>query len=577
MDHSLSVDALDDCERRFRSAFSNAAIGMTIIDPDGKYAYANEVFLRILGYLENELVGLHYSVVIHPDDRAQSLEAFRAVVEGGRTGYVNERRLVRKDGGLIWARVSVSSACDAIRPTQMIALIEDITDRKRMEDALRTSEERFRIASENASDLVFEWDLETNQVKVFGPAEATLGGWPVPRDFASWEKIVHPDDLARLLPQLTRHIETGKPYRGAYRVLGRNGQTYHYANRGQAIRNAEGRAYKWIGLATDITEQKRAEESLSQLAAIVQYSEDAIIGANLYGIVTTWNEGARKMLGYRAEEVLGKPISDFVPAPGRVSIQGLIEEISLGAVRRLDEVIWISRARGELTVSLTISPIKRASGEVTGVALIAHDITDRKKVEEKLAHQALHDSLTGLPNRLLLVERLAAAIDRSRSLQTITAAIYIDLDGFKFVNDTLGHEVGDTLLQQAALRLGQRLRPQDTLARMGGDEFMLVVSALPTESFAGVVAERMAAALREPFSIANRELHITASMGISLYPRDGADVSTLARHADSAMYQAKRAGKNCHRFFLPEAEAVALEGLELESEPCPAAAVESLP
>ena len=185
MDHSLSVDALDDCERRFRSAFSNAAIGMTIIDPDGKYAYANEVFLRILGYLENELVGLHYSVVIHPDDRAQSLEAFRAVVEGGRTGYVNERRLVRKDGGLIWARVSVSSACDAIRPTQMIALIEDITDRKRMEDALRTSEERFRIASENASDLVYEWDLETSRVNVFGPAEATLGDWPVPRDFAS--------------------------------------------------------------------------------------------------------------------------------------------------------------------------------------------------------------------------------------------------------------------------------------------------------------------------------------------------------------------------------------------------------
>ncbi|MBZ5607417.1 MAG: EAL domain-containing protein [Acidobacteriia bacterium] len=412
--------------------------------------------------------------------------------------------------------------------------------------------------------MIFERDLRTGEVEVCGALADRLGDWPAPRSFEAWKSMVHPEDLEQVLSNMSRHIRSGERYSGEFRVIGRNGQTYHYSSRGQSIRNPAGEPYKWIGLATDITERKTAEEAVSQLAAIVQSSEDAIIGTSLEGSITTWNGGAEKLLGFTAAEALSAPFSILLARPDQAA--EILDPSARGEVSRRDEAVFKRQDGTEVPVSLTVSPIRKASGGIAGVATIARDISARKRSEDQLAYQAQHDHLTGLPNRILLADRLASSIDRARQGGLMTAVIYVDLDGFKLVNDTLGHEAGDELLQQVTDRLRACIRDPDTLARMGGDEFMLVLNLVPEDAIALAIAERLRAALKKPFSVADRQLYVTASMGISMYPRDGGDVSTLRRNADAAMYQAKHSGKDRVLFFTPALRTTVLERLELETE-----------
>jgi diguanylate cyclase (GGDEF)-like protein len=244
----------------------------------------------------------------------------------------------------------------------------------------------------------------------------------------------------------------------------------------------------------------------------------------------------------------------------------ILSQIRRGQCAHQDEAQFLRSDRSQVPVLLSISPISKPNGVMTGSAIIARDISARKQAEQEMAHYALHDHLTGLPNRLLLAERLADAIGCPNPTGTGTAVIFVDLDGFKFVNDTLGHETGDVLLQQVAQRLSACVRRGDVLARMGGDEFMVVVNGVGDDQTALAVAERLRVALQDPFVVAHHELVITASMGISIYPRDGTDVSSLRRNADAAMYEAKQAGKDRVHFYTPALGAAFQVRLEMESD-----------
>jgi diguanylate cyclase (GGDEF)-like protein/PAS domain S-box-containing protein len=439
----------------------------------------------------------------------------------------------------------------------------DVDSLMQMNDAIRGTsayaQDRLRIVAENASDTIYEWDLGTGELEVSGPVQDRLGDLPMPRNYEAWKSMIHPDDVVRVVSELSRYIETGQRYAGEFRLIGRNGRTYHYSNRGQALHNSAGDPYKWIGFATDITEFKIAEEAAWQLAAIVRGSQDGIIGTNLLGAITNWNGGAEELLGYSATEILGKPISTIMPLLDRNILNA-----NQAGVSRIEEAVLVRKDGADAIVSLTTSPIRNTSGEPAGVAVIVKDIATRQNAERELAYQARHDSLTGLPNRLLLADRLEDAIDRSRHSALMAGLIYVDLDGFKFVNESLGHEVGDMLLQSVAKRLSTCVRQGDTLARVGGDEFMLIVTEIVDCDKALAVAERLRMALRKPFLVSEHELYITVSIGISIFPSDGADVSTLWRNADAAMYDAKR-GKDQIQFYLPAMRAAFIERLELET------------
>jgi diguanylate cyclase (GGDEF)-like protein/PAS domain S-box-containing protein len=559
-----STIALPECDRRFRSAFTHAAIGVAIIDSTGAYVFANQTFCRISGYEDHELCQLKFTATLHPEDRDSRLKLFQQLIAGEIGSYVSERRFIRKDGQVVWVRLSITLSGDAVRPSQIIVFVEDITERKQTEDALRASEERFRIASENASDMIYEWDLRTGEVDVFGPNHQRLGDWPTPPSYEAWKKMVHPEDLERIVPELERYIGSGERYNGEFRVVGRNGSIFYYSNRGQAIRNAAGEPSKWIGLATDITEARLAEEAISQLAAIVQCSADAIVATDATGAITTWNDGAQELLGYTAAEAQALSITALFSSADLA--QEVLSLIHQGRSSRLDEALFLGSDGGQVPVLLSVSPIRKSEGQLSGSAIIARDISARKQAESEMAYRALHDYLTGLPNRLLLADGLASSIAGADLDVSGTAVIFVDLDGFKYVNDTLGHEAGDVLLQQVSQRLSACVRHGDLLARMGGDEFMVVVNGVTEDRVALSVAERLSAALRGPFFLAHHELVVTASMGISMYPRDGGDVSTLRRNADAAMYQAKRSGKDRVHFYTPALGAACQARLELETD-----------
>ena len=553
-------------QRKLASLVENSDDFICLASPEGQVLYVNGGGARLIGLDSPQQAFGHHISELHPELAWAKLETgLPTLAETGRQQEETQLRNWRT-GALIDVLLSalVLRKPETGEILCLAAIMRDITGRKRAEQALLTSEERFRVAAENAGDMTIEWDLSSGHVEIFGMFEDRFGDRPTPRSFEAWKAMVHPDDLPGVLEGISQHIETGERYVVDYRVLGENGRLYYYSVRGQAIRNSAGAPHKWVGLVSDITQDRQAKEAIAQLAAIVQSSEDAIISASLDGNITTWNGGAEKLLGYTAAEALGASISILLPRAARV--EDLLGPSVRGQVSRFDQAVFRSKSRVALPVSLTVSPIRNAAGEVTGVAAIARDISARMRAETELAHQARHDHLTGLPNRLLLADRLDASISRAARSGLKTAVIYLDLDGFKLVNDTLGHEAGDGLLKLVTDRLQACVREPDTLARMGGDEFMLVINQIPDNQSALAVAERLAGALRKPLSIAGHDLFVAATMGIAVYPQDGTDVNTLRRNADAAMYEAKRAGKDRILFFTPDMRATFLERFELEAD-----------
>ena len=553
-------------QSKLASLVENSGDFIALASPDHKLVYLNGGGARMIGLDHpRQLLGVDI-LTLHPESAwAQIERGLQALMETGSLQQETELRHW-KTGELIDVLLSafLLRSPHTGEVTCLAAIMRDISGRKRAEQALRTSEERFRIAAENAGDATFEWDLVTGSVDLFGRFTDRFGDSTVPRTFEAWKKAVHPDDLEPVLEGIRRSIESGERYFGEYRVLGANGDVYDYSLRGQAIPDAAGNPGKWIGVGTDITENKRAKESIAQLAAIVQSSEDAIVGASLSGTISTWNGGAEKLLGYSREEALGAPLIMVLPHAGHVA--DILERSGQGEVTRFNHTNLLSKSQVEVAVSLTVSPIRNAAAVITGVAAIARDITAQVRAETKLAHQAGHDHLTGLPNRLLLADRLEASILQAARTGLMTAVIYLDLDGFKLINETLGHEAGDGLLQKVTDRLSRCIRPPDTLARMGSDEFMLLINDVRSDKSALMVAERLAASLRTPLSIAGHELYVTSSIGISIYPRDGDDVSNLRRNADAAMQQAKQAGKDRILFYTSSMRADFMERFELEAD-----------
>ena len=294
----------------------------------------------------------------------------------------------------------------------------------------------------------------------------------------------------------------------------------------------------------DITERVQAEAYKAQLAAMVESSDDAIIVKDLNDIITSWNAGAERIFGYQASEITGSSIQALIP-PGRHEEEnGIVNLIKSGSRVNHFETVWWGKGKKPIDVSVTISAVKDSDGNIIGVSRIARDITERKESQKHIEYLAHYDPLTGLPNRALLADRMKTAIGNARRYSSQLAVLFMDLDRFKPINDSLGHEIGDKLLKTVAERMRSTVRETDTVSRLGGDEFVILLSRIHVASDAARVAEKIIAALSQPYHIGQHELLLTASVGISIYPDSGKDASSLLRSADEAMYSAKGQGRN---------------------------------
>ena len=320
------------------------------------------------------------------------------------------------------------------------------------------------------------------------------------------------------------------------------------------------------GAAQDIAPTPSVDLQLRHLAAIVASSDDAIISKTLDGIVTSWNPAAERIFGYPAAEIIGRPLLILFPRDRIDEEDRILEEIRAG--RRVEhfETVRIRKDGSAVTVSVSISPIVDGAGQVIGASKIARDITMRTRLEQLVRHQAHYDPLTELPNRRLFIETgILWLIDlQSRGLGAVL--LFIDLDGFKAVNEARSHAIGDQLLVQAAARLRQTVPPGAVVARLGGDEFAVLLPDPKSESEVAQTADGIRAAMAQPFRILDRDSFVTASIGVSRCPDDGGDIEVLLIHAEQAMYLAKAHGRDATAFFTAGLGAAASDRAEMVAE-----------
>ena len=669
------------------SAIEEASDAVVITDSEGTVQYVNPAFTTMTGYTAEEVLGRN------PRHGNPGLAAscYRQVEETVGAGKVfrGEVAARRRDGSAYVEDITVTPVRDARGAIcRYIAIRRDMTARHAANETkaflasiVESSEEA--IVGSTPEGLISSWNHAAEQL--YGYQAEEVIGKPV--------SLLAPGDQRPALKWIGERLQAGVSVSQFEGVgLTKAGQRVDISISACPIRNAAGQITASAAIMRDITARMQAQETRALLASIVDSADDAIFGAALDGAILSWNRGAERMYGYRADEILGKPFSMLAHPDSRSEAFQLLDRIAQGETVPQMETATVDRHGSQLWVSLTISPVRNGAGEIVGSSMIARDIsrrrrdrealhqseeryrwlianlpdvvwvadesgqpvfassncealsgftgeevvdaglwvsrihpedrgrvadanralfelgqameteyrflrkdgrsiwlhsravhvheregkryrdgllsdiTQRKRMEQKLAHQATHDLLTGLPNRALFEDRFGQALARARRQSGMAALLYLDLDRFKRINDTLGHLAGDSLIRSAAERLTGCLRESETLSRSSGDRFMLALGDIAAPEDAVGVADRILAALTPPFSVKGNEVFLSASIGIALYPRDGEDLLRLQRAAESALYAAKRQGSRHIQLSNPEIGQAANRRLALETE-----------
>ncbi len=453
---------------------------------------------------------------------------------------------------------SIDEIVFAMAVANLIALSEEQTERERAQIALRQSEERVRLLLESAGEGIYGVDRDGNCtfcnaacLQLLGyTADAELLGKHV-HDLIHHTRAdgtSYPAEQCRAYQAFRERRSTFVDDEVFWRA---DGTSFPVEYRSAPI-SSDGQVIGAVVSFQDITERKRRDDELQQLWRAVEQSPATVVMTDTQGTIQYVNPKFTQLTGYTAAEALGK-------TPRILKSGKQLPEVYRqlwGNLRSGQE--WhgelCNRAKDGTLFweSASISPVRDARGEVTHFIAVKEDITARKEAERKLEHLALHDALTGLPNRALFREQITQAMAQTHRTGAPFALIYLDLDRFKNVNDTLGHPAGDGLLKEVAARLRATLRETDTIARLGGDEFAVLVCDFERAEGAAIVARRILRALAEPFQFDGHEIHTSASLGLTLFPADAADADTLLRNADLALYQSKHAGRNRLCFFSGE-------------------------
>ncbi len=331
------------------------------------------------------------------------------------------------------------------------------------------------------------------------------------------------------------------------------------------VKDPSGKPLYFIRIIEDITARKQAERTQAQLSAIVETSDDAIISRAPDDTIVSWNAGAQRMFGWHAAEVLGKPFRSVLSQTDGKR-RGRFEKLLLGEPSPPLEDIRLRKDGSIIHVETTMSLVKDEHGKILFVSCIMRDVTERMKAERQIEQLATKDALTGLCNRSRLMEQMNAAIARSARAKTQLVVMFVDLDRFKEVNDTLGHAAGDELLRECAKRLTDCVREVDLVARLGGDEFVVLLTDVSDIAIVGPIVDRMIKLLKTPYQVLGHEAKTSASIGICVYPADGNDVTALMKNADIAMYHAKELGRDNYQFYAEQMNQRMVQRLQLERE-----------
>lgn len=555
-----------------------------------RFVYSNRSLAQMLGYDESDervLDADYRDRLLHPDDIEQ-LQVSRNLQQVLADDTVHETRLRWRhiDGSWRWhsLRVKVLSRLPDGKVRQIIGVVRDIHEQTVATQQLRTSEQRYRLLAENISDVIWATDTSFRLDYISPSVTRMLGYRPEELIEVGFSQVVAGPSYNRFISSVLRELAPRLDSPEKAQRLRAEG--YHRQTTVDCIKadghkcptevrlslmwDGEGRFLGILGIARDITEQRRTENRLRMAATVFENTTGAILVMDPAGYVVQVNENFIQITGYAAEQIIDQTPEMLA---WRVQEEQFYPEV-LDILRkqgRWEGEIGMRRKNGEKFPSWAgITAVQDNEGDLVSYVCFFVDISERKANEARIETLAYYDALTGLPNRTLFQDRIRTALQLAERRDEWVVVLFLDLDRFKPINDTLGHAAGDQMLREVARRLSDCVRDSDTVARMGGDEFTILLTGQENREKAMAaaihVAEKVLAVLAPAFVLQEREFFISASIGLALYPQDGVEPNALLKNADTAMYHAKSIGKDTFQFYQAEMNARALERVSLESD-----------
>jgi len=555
-----------------------------------RFIFSNRSLAQVLGYSEEEQAAFlsdYRDRLVHPDD-LEYLHINRNIQQVLPDDQVLEYRIrwQHKDTSWRWfaVRCKVLARLPDGHAHQVIGIVKDVTQQTVVNERLKTEEQRYRLLAENISDVIWSTDVDFNLDYVSPSVGRALGYSPEYLIEHGFTEIVAGTRFNRFMGALLRELAPKVGDFEAAEILQRDG--FHRQTTFDCIKadghtcpvelrvslmwSPLGRFLGLLGIARDISEQRRTENRLRMAATVFENTTGAILVTDPAGYIVQVNKNFTQITGYSSDEVVDQLPSLFVSGVHEPHFYSSVVA-SLREQGRWEGEIWQQRKNGEVFPTWSgVTAVQDNEGDLVSFVGFFVDISERKASEARIESLAYYDGLTGLPNRTLFQDRLSGALQVAERRNEWVAVLFLDLDRFKPINDTLGHAAGDVMLKEVGRRLRSCVRESDTVARMGGDEFTMLLSGLKSREAAmrgGVhVAEKVLSALAPAFILQEREFFISASIGIALYPQDGVEGSALLQNADTAMYHAKSVGKDTFKFYQADMNARALERLSLEND-----------
>jgi len=554
-------EALMESENRFRALVQNSNDIITLIDSAGIILYDTPGVLELLGVSPEQRLGRAQFEWLHPDDLSYIHMLHEELLRTPGSRLRAQLRLRHSDGSWRWCDSWATNLLEEPGVRALATSFRDITELKGVETALRESEQRYRGLIEDASDIIFTIDLDGNFTSVNTSGEKISGYGRKDLLCMNLRDLAAPESLPAVREALKLNQAGGNPPPTEADLIARDGHRVALEVSGR-LQFLKGSPMGILCVARDISQRRRTERLEHNRREILEMvAQNRPLDAVLWRVeemIELYYAGALARIILTGDPI----VRHDRPAGQSMAIQDYRGHLE-APIRTCDGA---GLGRLEIFRPDPWQPTEPELVLMDSMAKLASIAVEHRQLTNRLAYQAQHDPLTGLPNRVLLDDRLRQAITLARRQATMVAVLYVDLDRFKFINDTLGHHVGDLLLQQVAKRLEGAMRESDTLARSGGDEFVAVLFGVETVRDAEIVGERIMETMREPFQIKGHELFVSASVGLSLFPEDGQDTATLQKHADVAMYEAKNGGRSHFQRFAPTMNSASVDRLEIENQ-----------
>jgi len=551
-------NALRESEQKYRTILETTEEGYAEVDLAGNFTFFNDALCRIHGRTREEMRGLHNRTYMTSETAQRIYAIFNKVYRTGIPAKIVDNEIIRKDGSIALVEESVSLLRNAAgEAIGFYGVSRDRTEQKQAEMALRVSGEKYRSILSTMKEGYYEVDLRGN---ITFCNDATCRNHRRSREELlgmNNREYMTPKNATKIYAIFNKVYRTGIPAQFVdNEIIRKDGTVAMLEESVSLLRNAEGEAIGFYGVSRDRTEQKQAEEALRQseerYRTIIENIEDGYYEVDLAGNFTFVNDATCKIQGYTRYQMIGMNNREYMNKKTAKKVYKIFNTVlRTGKSTTISNWQIIRKDGAKRDVESSVSLIRDVNGKPRGFRGVIRDITARKQAEEELQYRATHDLLTDLPNRLLFSDRLSIALTQAQRNQKKLAVMLLDLDYFKDVNDTMGHSAGDRLLRVVGNRLKELLRGGDTVARVGGDEFLLLLSEIGGIEDANTIAQKILEAFRKPFILDDHEIMLTTSIGISIFPDDSDNADSLVKYADVAMYRAKDKGRDNLQRYTP--------------------------